>query len=132
MNSTVTVASDAVLQLDFAVTNTVAVLVLNGVSQPAGVYDSISGAPYLTGTGSLLVSSGIATNPTNIVASVAGNQLTLSWPADHTGWQLQSNSVSVVDSNAWFLVPGSTTTNQVILTIDPAQSNVFFRMEYTP
>ena len=131
-NSTVTVASSAVLQLDFAVTNTVAALVLNSVSQPAGVYDSISGAPYLTGMGSLLVSSGIATNPTNIVASVAGNQLTLSWPADHTGWQLQSNSVSVVDSNAWFLVPGSTTTNQVILTIDPAQSNVFFRMEYTP
>ncbi|MCX6917061.1 MAG: autotransporter-associated beta strand repeat-containing protein, partial [Verrucomicrobia bacterium] len=131
-NSTVTVASSAVLQLDFAVTNTVAALVLNSVSQPAGVYDSISGAPYLTGMGSLLVSSGIATNPTNIVASVAGNQLTLSWPADHTGWQLQSNSVSVADSNAWFLVPGSTTTNQVILTIDPAQSNVFFRMHYTP
>src|SRR5580658_1897442 len=30
-----------------------------------------------------------ATNPTNIVVQVTGNNLTLNWPADHIGWRLQ-------------------------------------------
>jgi len=94
-NSTVTVANSAVLQLDFAVTNRVAGLVLNGVSQVPGVYDSTTGAPYITGTGSLLVPSSIPSNRTNITYSVTGSTLTLSWPSDHLGWILQSNSVSV-------------------------------------
>jgi alpha-galactosidase len=54
-NSTVTVASGAVLRLDFAGTNTVSGLVLNGISQSSGVYNSTTVAPYLTGTGTLLV-----------------------------------------------------------------------------
>jgi len=53
--STVTVTNGAVLQLDFAVTNTVTNLVFNGVSQAPGVYNSATGSPYITGTGSLLV-----------------------------------------------------------------------------
>lgn len=53
--STVSVASGAVLELDFAGSNTVANLVLNGVSQPPGVYDSTTAAPFITGTGSLVV-----------------------------------------------------------------------------
>ncbi len=53
--STVSVASGAVLQLDFAVTNSVTNLVLNGVSQSPGIYNSTTGSPYITGTGSLLV-----------------------------------------------------------------------------
>jgi autotransporter-associated beta strand protein len=54
-NSTVTVASGAVLQLDFAVTNVVAGFVTNGVSAGPGVYNSTTASPYITGTGSLLV-----------------------------------------------------------------------------
>jgi autotransporter-associated beta strand protein len=59
-NSTVTVTNGAVLQLDFAVTNTVTNLVFNGVSQAPGVYNSTTGAPYITGTGSLLVGTPVA------------------------------------------------------------------------
>jgi autotransporter-associated beta strand protein len=53
--STVTVAGGAVLQLDFAVTNSVTNLVLNGTVQVPGVYNSTTGSPYITGAGSLLV-----------------------------------------------------------------------------
>jgi autotransporter-associated beta strand protein len=53
--STVTVTNGAVLQLDFAVTNMVTNLVLNGMSQLPGIYNSTNGSPYITGTGSLLV-----------------------------------------------------------------------------
>jgi hypothetical protein len=66
---------------------------------------------------------------TNIVTAVSGNQLTMSWPVDHTGWTLQSNSVSLLNTNAWATVSGSTTTNKIIITMDPTQTNVFYRMK---
>ena len=55
-NSTVIVAGSARLQLNFTGTNTVAGLILNGVHQPPGIYDSTAGAPCLTGPGALQVS----------------------------------------------------------------------------
>ena len=67
-------------------------------------------------------------NPTNILVSASGNQVTLSWPADHIGWLLQSNSVSLTSTGAWVTVPGSGSTNQFVFTLDPAKTNVFFRM----
>jgi len=54
-NSTVSVASGAVLQLDFLTTNTVAGFVTNGVAAGSGVYNSANSSGYLTGAGSLLV-----------------------------------------------------------------------------
>jgi uncharacterized repeat protein (TIGR02543 family) len=54
-NSTVTIASGAKLQLDFAATNVVAGLVTNGVSLSAGVYSSNNVAPFITGPGRLQV-----------------------------------------------------------------------------
>ena len=94
-----------------------------------------------TGTGwSFNPATGIATvtalaptvnlNPTNIVVSVSGNQLAMGWPADHIGWFLQSNSVSLANSEDWFNIPGSDVTNKVIIPIDSLQTNVFYRMKY--
>jgi len=40
-------------------------------------------------------------------AFVLGDQLTLSWPADHTGWTLQTNAVDITFTNDWFALPGS-------------------------
>jgi hypothetical protein len=65
-------------------------------------------------------------SPTKLVTSFSNDQITLSWPADHTGWLLQSNSVGLTASGAWYTVPGSGSTNQV--TITPNQANVFYRM----
>ena len=67
-------------------------------------------------------------NPTNIVVSSSSHQITFSWPADHTGWQLQSNSVGVQATNAWFPVSGSTLTNQITITPNTNQTNVFYRL----
>jgi len=127
-NSTVTVASGAVLQLDFAVTNQVAALVLNGVSQVPGVYNTSTSAPFLTGAGSLLVPSPIATNPTNLIFSVAGSTLSLAWPADHLGWLVQSNSVNLAVPADWQDISNTATETSYSITIDPTQSNVFYRL----
>jgi len=58
---------------------------------------------------------GVNATPTNIVTSVSGNQLTLMWPLDHTGWTLQSqtNSAAVGLGATWYDVTGSTATNQM-------------------
>jgi autotransporter-associated beta strand protein len=134
-NSTITVASGAVLQLDFAETNTVAGLVTNGISAAPGVYSAATSSPYITGSGSLLVTIPVTTNPTNITASVSGGNLNLSWPADHIGWRLleQTNNLASgisADTNDWGTVSGSASTNQVTIAIDPAKPAEFFRMVY--
>ena len=77
----------------------------------------------------------VNTNPTNITATVSGNVLTLSWPADHTGWRLQAQTNAVVtglvnNSNAWITVSGSTAVNTNIVTINPANGAVFYRLVY--
>jgi len=69
-NSTVTVNNSALLKLTFAVTNQVTAIVLNGVPQAPGVYNS-GNTPLITGTGSLLIPSngpGIFANPTGITS----------------------------------------------------------------
>jgi fibronectin-binding autotransporter adhesin len=68
-------------------------------------------------------------NPTNLVTSVSGTNLTVSWPADHTGWRLQAQTNAGLSTN-WVDVDGSTLTNQILLPIDPANGSVFLRMIY--
>ena len=70
--------------------------------------------------------------PTNIVVTVSGNQLTLTWPTDHTGWrlQVQTNSVNTGLSGNWVDVTGSTIVNTMTFTLDPANGTVFYRMVY--
>ncbi|MBC8095012.1 MAG: autotransporter-associated beta strand repeat-containing protein, partial [Akkermansiaceae bacterium] len=74
----------------------------------------------------------VNTNPTNIITSVSGGNLTLTWPADHTGWtlQTQTNSLSVGLGTNWVNVAGSAATNQVTFPISTANGAVFFRLVY--
>jgi hypothetical protein len=70
-----------------------------------------------------------------VVTGVPGSQtLTLSWPADHIGWtlQTQTNSLSVGLSTNWVDVPGSASVDSVSIPIDVTQPSVFYRMIYNP
>jgi autotransporter-associated beta strand protein len=82
------------------------------------------------GTLNIVVGSAVNPNPTNIVVSVTGNAMNLSWPADHTGWQLQvqTNSLSTGLSTNWVNVADSTTTNKVTVPLVPANGSVFYRL----
>jgi autotransporter-associated beta strand protein len=84
-------------------------------------------------SGILAVAQTVNTTPTNIVWSLTGNSLELSWPADHIGWylQVQTNAPTVGLTSNWVTVPGSSTTNRVALTVDPANGSVFSRLVYT-
>ena len=81
-------------------------------------------------SGVLSVIQTVATYPTNLVALMTGNTVSLSWPSEHTGWSLQSNAVSLVATDAWFTVPGSAATNQMSFNADLAATNLFFRLAF--
>jgi len=131
-SSTVSVASGALLQLDFATTETVSGLVLNGVSQAPGIYNATTSPAYLTGAGSLQVGVPIAPNPTNITFTVSGTTLNLTWPADHLGWILQSqtNRLSVGLGTNWVDVAGSAAANRASLPIVSTNPVVFYRLRH--
>jgi hypothetical protein len=68
--------------------------------------------------------------PTQLSFGMAANQFQLNWPADHTGWQLQSqtNSLAAGLGTNWVNVAGSAQTNQVPLTMNATNDAVFFRL----
>ena len=128
-NSTLSISNTAVLQLDYIGTNTVNALVLNGISQAAGVYSSANASPFLAGTGSLLVVPG-PSSPAQLTNALSGNILSLSWPAGQ-GWRLQAqtNSITTGISNNWVYVTDSSVSSTNI-TVNPANPTVFFRLRF--
>jgi len=88
--STVVVNNGGKLQLDFpgAATNTVGTLILDGIAQPAGIYNAGNKPAYFTGTGSLqatiasgndyfTVAGGSGNNALPVLDNDAGNGLTV-------------------------------------------------------
>ena len=68
--------------------------------------------------------------PTTLAAVLAGKTLNLSWPANYLGCRLQSNSVSLLATNAWSTISNSVTTNRVFLPVTGAPVNQFYRLIY--
>jgi hypothetical protein len=87
---------------------------------------------YGTNISLVMLTVGNPINPsrTNIVVTTTNNNLYLTWPADHTGWtlQTQTNGLSVGLSTNWVDVAGSASTNQNVVPINPANGSVFYRM----
>ena len=84
-------------------------------------------------TGVLSVVSGVASNPTNISYTLTGTTLSLTWPADHLGWILQSQTNAatvglITASNAWTDVSGSASSTSATITVDPTKPTVFYRL----
>jgi len=115
---------------------------LVSASGHSGSFSSIVGAPgaglaysFTNGILSVVSASSIANNPTNITSSVSGTTLSLSWPADHLGWFLQSQTNSraiglkAADVN-WFDLAGSDSATNATITIDRANPTVFYRLRH--
>jgi autotransporter-associated beta strand protein len=71
----------------------------------------------------------VNTNPPVVRVSVSGSTLSLAWPTN-LGWTLQTNSVGLSSPSSWFPVSGSASLTNLNITINPAKTNVFFRMVY--
>jgi autotransporter-associated beta strand protein len=105
-----------------------------------GNFSSVTGSPgaglswsFNPTTGVLSVVAVVNTNPTSIIFSVSetmsATNLVLSWPTDHIGWTLQSETN--LSSNNWANVAGSAQTNLVAIPVNSA-GDEFFRLVYFP
>jgi len=104
----------------------------NTASTPSN-FSSIAGSPgvglaWSFTNGVLSVVGSMATNSTNIMYNVSGNTLTLSWPADHQGWLVQSNSVDLAVPTDWQDISNTASGTSYSIAIDPTQTNVFYRL----
>lgn len=74
----------------------------------------------------------VAGNPPPLGFQAQAGQLQLSWPADHTGWQLQvqTNPPGIGLGTNWFTVPGSATTNYWTGPLAGTRGSIFYRLVY--
>ena len=78
----------------------------------------------------LAVQPPVNLTPINLSFAITGpgKSLTLSWPPDHLGWILMTNGTGLTATNAWFPYPGSAALTNVSPGLNPAVTNVFFRL----
>lgn len=64
--------------------------------------------------------------------AASANQIQLSWPMDHLGWRLetQTNPSHVGIGTNWVTVPNANLTNQISLPTNITNGTVFFRLAY--
>ncbi len=67
--------------------------------------------------------------PTNLTFSLSGNTLSLGWPSSYLGWYVQSNAISLADSNHWYGISGSQNSTSLNVILDPARPQVFYRLK---
>jgi len=69
---------------------------------------------------------------TNLNFQASGNQLQMSWPADHMGWRLQIQTNNPGDGlgGNWTTVPNSTNMTSANVGINSANGSVFLRLVY--
>ena len=119
---TTSLAAAATSYLDNGVTPEVAyyyrVRSLNGPY--ASIYSPVAGAVP------------VSLAPVTLGCVLSGNQLQFSWPPDHTGWRLQSqtNSANAAIGTNWANVPNSTSTNALTLPLGTTNASVYFRLVY--
>ncbi len=96
----------------------------NGAAGPATLQTNRAGGV------DLVVGSVVATNPPTLNFSYQSGAITLTWPGDHLGWLAQSNAVDLTSSNFWFDILGSQSATNLVVPVNPGNSNVFFRLRY--
>jgi len=78
----------------------------------------------------LVVTSTTASNPTSLNFTFSSSALTLTWPDDHLGWIAQSNALDLSNSNYWFDILGSQAATNLIIPVNPATPQVYYRLRY--
>ena len=69
----------------------------------------------------------ISTNAVILSASISDKSVTISWPVDHLGWVLQTQSTTL-SSDEWHNVPGSNFVTSTNFAFNGPTSPTFFRL----
>ena len=74
----------------------------------------------------------VSLSPVTLTVAVTNRQLSLSWPADHTGWrlELQTNRLAVGLTTSWTTYANAAATNAISLPVTAADGCTFFRLVY--
>jgi len=101
-------------------------------SAPSGSGQTAVFSTETPGVITVTISAPLPTTPPEKTLAASNGQLTLGWPADHTGWllQAQTNAPGSGLSTNWATVSGSDTTNQITVPICTTNGSVFFRLAY--
>ncbi len=115
-------AASAPLALALGVTNVVTVQV--------AAQDGVTKQTYTVN----VVEQPSQTKPV-LTSSASGGSLNLSWPADHLGYRLltQTNNLNLgvsANLNDWATVPGSAATNSISFPITTTNLNNYYRLVY--
>ncbi len=98
----------------------------------SGSFSTVTGASWNVNLGArqakLFRLTSTAPTSTNLTASLDAGNLTLTWPADHTGWRLQSRPTITSGGAGWSDVIGSRQTNVWSVPITQSSSGAFFRL----
>ncbi|HEU5072247.1 MAG TPA: alpha-L-fucosidase [Verrucomicrobiae bacterium] len=72
----------------------------------------------------------VSTTPVAFGCELEGNQFRLTWPADHTGWRLQTQTNSLLAGLGanWMTITDSILTNQMSFPLATFAGAVFFRL----
>ena len=89
----------------------------------------------IASNGRIAVANTVSLVPTNLLWSMSGTNLVLSWPSDHTGWRLlvQTNHLSMgvsLNTNDWTAVANATATNSLAVPLDNTLPTEFYRLVY--
>lgn len=97
-----------------------------------GAFASISGTNWNVSLGArqakLFQLMPTALNSTDLTAGINAGLLTVTWPEDHTGWRLQTQTVLTASGTGWSDVAGSRQTNRWNIWLNPSSPSVFFRL----
>jgi hypothetical protein len=69
--------------------------------------------------------------PPSLAFNVVTNGLQVSWPQDHIGWTLLSQTNVAGLGTSWVAVPGSAATNNYLMPMTLPNGSVFLRLVYT-
>ena len=68
-----------------------------------------------------------STNPPTITIIASDGILTLAWPIDNLSWILQAKT-NDLSSAYWFDLPGTGASNSAVISVDPVNTAVFYRL----
>jgi len=96
----------------------------------SGTLSTVSGANWSVALGARqarLFRLGLTLlTPVNLTATLDAGKLALNWPADHTGWRLQTQTNTLTAN--WWDVNESRQTNALLVPISQAAPCAFFRL----
>jgi autotransporter-associated beta strand protein len=108
-----------------------------GAFTTISVTDGSTYSNHLAADGAITIlqaAASVNVAPCSMTVTKTASSITFSWPSDHTGWRLttQTNPLAsgVRQTNTWYTVPGSSTTNTMTVPIDKNQPSIIYRLTY--